>query len=123
MQLIVMILIWKPSNPIFVKYFDEVRLQCPIFARMHQTLNRLANRAKTMLNANPPVAHHLSQIQRIYQMFNKHPQNGSSKGISTLKLAAGQQGKLMKKQFWQLWRSNIYQLFLFLPIAWKVFTM
>ena len=69
-----------------------------------------------MLDANPPVAHHLRWIWRIYWMITKYPQNGSSKGISTLKLAAGQQGKLMKTQFGQLWRSNIHQLFLFLSI-------
>ena len=52
-------------------------------------------------------------------MITKHPQNGSSKSISTLKLAVGQQGKLMKMQLGQLWRSNIDQLFLFLSIAWN----
>ena len=57
--------------------------------RTHQTLNRLAYRATTMLDANPPVAYHLSQIWRIYLMITKHPQNGSSKSIFTLKLAAG----------------------------------
>ena len=55
-------------------------------------------------------------------MITKRPQNGSLKGISILNLAAGPQGKLMKTQFGQRWRSNIYQLFLFLSIAWKFFT-
>ena len=45
-------------------------------------------------------------------MIMKYRQNGSLKGISILKLATGQQGKL---------RSDIYQLFLFLSITWKVF--
>jgi len=74
-------------------------------------------------NARRDAAHHLSLIRRIYRKITKHTQNGSSKGISTLKLAAGQQGKLMKTQFGQRWRSNIYQLFLFLSIAWKFFTI
>ena len=58
-------------------------------------------------------------------MILKILQNGSGKGISTFKLllVAGQQGKLMKTQFGQQWRSNIYQLFLFLSIAWKFFTI
>ena len=56
-----------------------------------------------MLDENPTGAHHLrvSQILRIYQMITKHPQNGSSKGKTTLKLASGQQGKLLKTQFGQ----------------------
>ena len=56
-------------------------------------------------------------------MIKKHPQNGSSKGISIFLLAAGPQGRLMKTQFGRLWRSNIYQLFLFLSIAWNFFTI
>ena len=62
---------------------------------MHQTLNQMpvANQAKTMLYANAPVAHHLSWILRIYLMITKHPQNEISKGISTLKLAAGHSGR------------------------------
>ena len=79
--------------------------------------------SKDSARRDSPVAHHLSRIRRIYQMITKHPQNGSSKGISTLKLAAGPQGKLMKTQFGQRWRSNIYQIFLFLSIAWKFFTI
>ena len=66
---------------------------------MHQTLNQSAYRAKTIFNTYPPVAHHLSWILRIYWIIVKHPQNGSKKGISTLKLAAGPQGKLMKIEF------------------------
>ena len=78
-----------------------------------------------MLDANPIVAHHLiaSRIQGIYRMIMKHPQNGSSKGISTLLLAAGPQGKLMTTEFGQRWRSSIYQLFLFLCTAWKSFKL
>ena len=72
-----------------------------------------------MLNANPPVAH-----QSDSEDLQDDQQTPSEwKGISTLKLAAGQQGKLMKTQFWHLWRSNIYQLLLFLFIAWRGFTM
>ena len=78
-----------------------------------------------MLNANHTVAHHLtaSLIQTIYQTITKHPQNDSSKGISTLKLAAGSQGILMKTQVRQQWRSSIYRLFLFLSTTWKSFTI
>ena len=54
-------------------------------------------------------------------MITKHPQNGSSKGISTLKLAAGPQEKLMKTQFAQRRRSDIFELFL--SIAWNFFTI
>ena len=56
-----------------------------------------------MLSTNPTSAHHLmaSLILVIYQMITKHPQNGSLKGISTLLLAAGQQGKFMKTQLKQ----------------------
>ena len=61
--------------------------------------------SKDSARRDSPVAHHLSRIRRIYQMITKHPQNGSSKGISTLKLAAGPQGKLMKTQFGQRWRN------------------
>ena len=56
-------------------------------------------------------------------MIKKHPQNGSSKGISIFLPAAGPQGKLMKTQFGQQWRSNIYQLFLFLSIVKNFFTI
>ena len=80
---------------------------------MHQTLISSAYRAKTIFYANPPVAHHLSQIRRFYLMIKKHPQNGSSKGMSFFLLAAGPQGRLMKTQFWRRWRSNNYQMFLF----------
>ena len=75
-----------------------------------------------MLDTNPNAAHHLiaSQIRTIYLMITKHPQNGSSKGISTLLLAAGPKGKFMKTQFGQLWRSSICQLFLFLFTARKI---
>ena len=71
------------------------------------------------------AAHRLnaSWIQTIYQIIMKHWQNGSSKGTSTLKLTASPQGKLMKTQFGQLWRSSICQLFPYLSIAWKVFTI
>ena len=79
--------------------------------RMHLILNRPAYRAKKMLNPNPTAAHHLiaSLIRTIYQMITKHPQNDSSKGISTLLLAAcpgGPQGKLMKRQFGQRWNNR-----------------
>ena len=76
------------------------------------------------LNEIATAAHHLmaSLIQTIHQMIKKHPQNGSSMATSTLLLAAGQQGKLMKPQFGQLWSSSKYRLFLFLCTAWKVFT-
>ena len=49
----------------------------------------IQNLAKKMLNVKPTAAHHLiaSQIQTIYQMIRKHPQNGNLKGISTLLLA------------------------------------
>ena len=53
----------------------------------------------------------------------KYPQNGSLKGVSTLLLAAGPKGKLMKTQFGQQWTSSIYQLFLFLSTAWNVFAI
>ena len=48
-----------------------------------------------------------SRIRTICRMIIKHPQNGSSKGISTLKLAARPPEKLMKTQFVQRRRSNI----------------
>ena len=103
------------------------RLQhlCPIFSKTHQTLNWSGYQTKKMLNTNPPAAPHViaSLIQKIYLMLTKHPQNGSAKGISMLQLATGQQGKLMKTQFWQQWKSSIYQLFLFLSTAWKFFTI
>ena len=38
-------------------------------------------------------------------------------------LCCCQQGKLMNTQFEQWWRSSIYQLFLSLSTAWKVFTI
>ena len=41
--------------------------------------------SKDKADMNLPAAHHLSWIQRIYQKITKHPQNGSLKGISTLK--------------------------------------
>ena len=73
---------------------------------MHQTLNWSAYQARTMLDTNSTVAHHLiaSLIRTIYLMITKHPQNGSLKSLSTLLLAAGQQRKLMKTQFGQQWR-------------------
>ena len=73
---------------------------------MHQTLNQMpvANQAKTMLYANAPVAHHLSWILRIYLMITKHPQNEISKGISTLKLAAGHSGRDSARE--NLWRHS-----------------
>ena len=43
-----------------------------------------------MLDADAPAAHHPSRIWKNYRKITKHPQNGSSKGISTLKMAAGQ---------------------------------
>ena len=61
---------------------------------------------------------------QFHQMILKHPQNGSLKGISTLLLASGPQGKLMKTQVsvCQLWRSSIYQMSLFLSTTLKYFT-
>ena len=56
-------------------------------------------------------------------MILKHPQNKSSKGVSTLLLATSPQEKLMKTQFRQLWRGSIYQLFLFLSTTLKKFTI
>ena len=46
-------------------------------------------------------------------MILKHPQNGSltQKGIYTLLQTDGQQGKHMKTQFWQRWKSITYQTF------------
>ena len=77
-----------------------------------------------MLNVNPTAAHHLvvslMVILTIYLMITKYPQNGISKGISTLLLVTGQQGKLLKMQFGQRWRSSINQL-LFLFTAWLQF--
>ena len=69
-------------------------------------------------------AHHLSAslIQMIHVTL-KHPQNESLKGISTRLLATCLQGKLMQTQSGHLWRSSIYQLFLFLSTAWKIFTI
>ena len=62
-------------------------------------------------------------IRTIHRMILKHPQNRISEDISTLLLAAGLQGKLTKRPFGQLWRSSIYQLFLFLSTASKRFTI
>ena len=61
-----------------------------------------------------------SDLDDIQDNHKTSSENASLTGISTLLLAAGQQGKLMKTQFWQRWRRSIYQLFLFLSIAWKV---
>ena len=60
-----------------------------------------------MLNVNPTAAHHLVAslmvILTIYLMTTKYPQNGSSKGISTLLLVTGQQlrwsGKRSRAKF------------------------
>ena len=80
---------------------------------------------KTTLDANPTAEQHLivSPIRTIYWKITNHPQNGTSKGIFTLLLVPGPQGKLMKTQFGQRRRSSIYQLFLFLFTAWKCFTI
>ena len=54
--------------------------------------------AKMTLNEYPTVAHDdlvASLIQTMHQMILKHPLYGSSKRISTLLLAASQQGKLI----------------------------
>ena len=74
-----------------------------------------------MQSDNPTAAHHhiANGIWTIYQMIMKHPQHGSLKGIPTLKLAAGLQGKFMKAHFWHCglgWRSSIYLLFLTVPV-------
>ena len=90
----------------------------------------IQNLAKKMLNVKPTAAHHLiaSQIQTIYQMIRKHPQNGNLKGISTLLLAVWPIGNTYDTVLAAvvLWRSSIYQLFkfLFLPVstAWKIFS-
>ena len=42
----------------------------------------------------------------------KHLQNASLNGIFTLVPSNGQQWKLRKTKFWQLWKCNIYPLFL-----------
>ena len=77
-----------------------------------QTLNRSAYCAKMTLNDNPTATHHLmaNLIQTTRLMIMKHPQNGSSKGISTLLLVAGPEGNLMKTQFGQRWRRSIHDL-------------
>ena len=95
---------------------------------MRQTLNRWqydASIEQITFNEIPSAAHLLiaSLIQTIHKIVLKIQQNLSSKGISTLLCVAGQQGKLMKKQSWQQWRSSIYQLFLFLSTTWICFTI
>ena len=64
-----------------------------------------------------------SLIRTMHQMIMNYPRNESLKGISTLLLAAGPQGKCMKTPLLVRWRSSIYQLFLFLFTTWKVFTI
>ena len=75
---------------------------------------------KLSLNSDkiPTAVHHLvaSLILMSHQMIMKHPQNRSLKCISIFLLASGQQRKLMKAQFWQQWRSSIYQISKYLPI-------
>ena len=65
--------------------------------------------AKIKLNKKNTAAHHLtaSLIWTIHQIDI----------ISTLLLASGLQGKLVKTKFGQLWRSSIYQQFLFLFLS------
>ena len=71
-------------------------------AKKTQTHNKelsFNSQAKMTLNENPTAAR---QLMTIYQMIFKNLQNGISKGISTLLLATGLQGKLMKMQVWQV---------------------
>ena len=78
------------------------------------------------LNKNSTSAHHhliASLLQTIHWMILKHPQNGSSNDISTLLLADGSQGKLMKTQFDQLWRSTVLPIVPVPPTKRKIFTI
>ena len=53
-------------------------------------------------------------------MIFKHPKNGSTKGIFTLVLPNGHQGKLLKRRFWQLQESNcFYSLLMSLSSQWQ----
>ena len=104
-------------HPIFVDYrstsSERIRYDGSISIQSFPERIRPSN----MLNANPTAAHHLiaSLILTIYRVITKYSQNGSSKVISTLKLAGAPQGKRKKTQFGQRRRSSIYQLFLLLP--------
>ena len=85
-----------------------------------------------MHSENPFVAHHFiaSLILTIHQIILKHPHNASlngTKGIILLTVRTvqitGQQGNCARAQFWKLWRSSIYQLFLSRSTTWNCFTI
>ena len=92
---------------------------------MHQNLHWAGNWATTTLDEDPIIAHPLkaSLIWTNQRKILMHSQNGSSKGIFTWLWVDGLQGKLIKTQFWQRWKSSIYQRFLSLSTTQKHFTI